>query len=253
MESLETLNDLRKAGFRLSIDDFGTGFSSLSYLKHLPIQKLKIDRSFIKDIVQNQKDASIVRAIISVANNLGIDVIAEGVETEEQADFLRRERCHNYQGFLCSPAIPIESLLTFLRQPGHAPNYQEPGRDEPTLLIIDDEPYVLKSLNRCLRNKGYRILTAGSAEEAFRLLAGTKVHIILSDQRMPVMSGTQFLKEVRKLYPDTIRMIISGYIDLSTVTEAINEGAVYKFLTKPWNDEALRDLVANAFTEVADH
>lgn len=253
MESLETLNDLRKAGFRLSIDDFGTGFSSLSYLKHLPIQKLKIDRSFIKDIVQNQKDASIVRAIISVANNLGIDVIAEGVETGEQADFLRRERCHNYQGFLCSPAIPIESLLTFLRQPGHAPNYQEPGRDEPTLLIIDDEPYVLKSLNRCLRNKGYRILTAGSAEEAFRLLAGTKVHIILSDQRMPVMSGTQFLKEVRKLYPDTIRMIISGYIDLSTVTEAINEGAVYKFLTKPWNDEALRDLVANAFTEVADH
>lgn len=78
LESLEALNDLRKAGFRLSIDDFGTGFSSLSYLKHLPIQKLKIDQSFIQDIIHNQNDASIVRAIISIARNLGIKVIAEG-------------------------------------------------------------------------------------------------------------------------------------------------------------------------------
>lgn len=252
LESLETLNDLRKAGFRLSIDDFGTGFSSLSYLKHLPIQKLKIDQSFIKDIIQNQNDASIVRAIISIARNLGIKVIAEGVETNEQAVFLRREHCDDFQGFLRSPAIPLEALLLFLRQPDRVINYLEAGHDEPTLLIVDDEPYVLKSLNRCLRSQGYRILTANSAEEAFKLLAVTRVHVILSDQRMPVMSGTEFLKQVRKLYPSTIRMVISGYTDLKTVTEAINEGAIYKFLTKPWDDEELQNLMASAFADIAE-
>ncbi|WP_037339594.1 EAL domain-containing protein [Saccharospirillum impatiens] len=252
LASLETLNDLRNAGFRLSIDDFGTGFSSLNYLKHLPIQKLKIDQSFVNEIIHNQNDASIVRAIISIARNLGIDVIAEGVETEEQAAFLRREHCHNIQGFLYSPAIPIEPLLAFLRKPAPVQRFEEPGQEEPTLLIVDDEPYVLKSLNRCLRNQGYRILTAESAEEAFRLLASHPVHVILSDQRMPVMSGTEFLKQVRKLYPGTIRMIISGYTDLKTVTEAINEGAIYKFLTKPWDDEALRVMVSHAFNEAED-
>lgn len=252
LESLDILNDLRKAGFRLSIDDFGTGFSSLSYLKHLPIQKLKIDQSFIKDIIQNQNDAAIVRAIISIARNLGIKVIAEGVETDEQAAFLRREHCDDFQGFLRSPAIPIEPLLNFLRQPDQAIDYQQIGQDEPTLLIVDDEPYVLKSLIRCLRSQGYRILTADSAEAAFKLLAVSRVHVILSDQRMPGMSGTEFLKQVRKLYPNTIRMIISGYTDLKTVTEAINEGAIYKFLTKPWDDEALRSLVANAFSEITE-
>ncbi|CAN0437783.1 unnamed protein product, partial [Laminaria digitata] len=151
-----------------------------------------------------------------------------------------------------SPAIPLEALLHFLRQPDRAIEYREAGQDEPTLLIVDDEPYVLKSLNRCLRGQGFRILTAESAEDAFKLLAVSKVHVILSDQRMPVMSGTEFLKQVRKLYPDTIRMIISGYTDLKTVTEAINEGAIYKFLTKPWDDDALRALVANAFAEIAE-
>jgi response regulator RpfG family c-di-GMP phosphodiesterase len=140
-----------------------------------------------------------------------------------------------------------------MRKPGVLPDSQDVNEDEPTLLIVDDEPYVLTSLNRTLRNQGYRILTAGSAEEAFRLLAGTRVQVILSDQRMPVMSGTEFLKQVRTLYPETIRMVISGYTDLKTVTNAINEGAIYKFLTKPWDDEQLRDLIGQAFAEVTGH
>ncbi|MGY8776406.1 MAG: response regulator, partial [Spongiibacter sp.] len=101
----------------------------------------------------------------------------------EQAMFLRRENCDDFQGYLRSPAIPLEALLYYLRQPDRAVNYQEAGQEEPTLLIVDDEPYVLKSLNRCLRAQGYRILTANSAEEAFKLLAVTQVHVILSDQR----------------------------------------------------------------------
>jgi diguanylate cyclase (GGDEF)-like protein/PAS domain S-box-containing protein len=253
LDALQVLNELRAAGFLLSIDDFGTGFSSLNYLKHLPIQKLKIDQSFIREIIHDQSDASIVRAIISIARNLGIKVIAEGVETQEQASFLRREHCDDYQGFLRSPAVAISEVLEFMRKPGVLPDSQDVNEDEPTLLIVDDEPYVLTSLNRTLRNQGYRILTAGSAEEAFRLLAGTRVQVILSDQRMPVMSGTEFLKQVRTLYPETIRMVISGYTDLKTVTNAINEGAIYKFLTKPWDDEQLRDLIGQAFAEVTGH
>ena len=79
------------------------------------------------------------------------------------------------------------------------------------------------------------------------MLAENEVQVVLSDQRMPAMSGTDFLSEVKSLYPDTVRLVLSGYTDLAAVTEAINRGAIYRFLTKPWVDEQLRDHVREAF------
>jgi DNA-binding NtrC family response regulator len=83
--------------------------------------------------------------------------------------------------------------------------------------------------------------------EAFDLLASRRVQVIVSDQRMADMNGTEFLTRVRDLYPDTIRMVLSGYTDLATITEAINRGAIYRFLTKPWNDDELREHIRDAF------
>ena len=106
---------------------------------------------------------------------------------------------------------------------------------------------MLRSLVRLFRRDGYQILTANSVREAFDLLAANRVQVIVSDQRMPDMSGTEFLGRVRDLYPDTVRMVLSGYTDLATITEAVNQGAIYRFLTKPWNDDELREHIQAAF------
>lgn len=116
-----------------------------------------------------------------------------------------------------------------------------------TILLVDDDENISASLTRLLRRDGYQILRANSGQEGFALLAQHKVGVIISDQRMPGMTGTEFLSKVREQYPDTVRIVLSGYTELNSVTEAINRGAVYKFLTKPWEDDLLRAHVEEAF------
>ena len=114
--SIDILRRLSGLGVRISVDDFGTGYSSLSYLRRLPLDKLKIDHSFIQEVITSRDDAQIVRAIVSLAHSLHLKVIAEGVETEEQLDFLRRLGCDQYQGYLCSPPVPADAFARRLRE-----------------------------------------------------------------------------------------------------------------------------------------
>jgi FixJ family two-component response regulator len=118
---------------------------------------------------------------------------------------------------------------------------------ERTLLLVDDEENVTSALVRLLRRDGYRILKAASGEEGLAMLAENQIGVIISDQRMPGMSGVEFLSEVKTRYPETVRIVLSGYTELNSVTEAINRGAIYKFLTKPWEDDLLRAHVLEAF------
>ena len=110
----ELLNAVRALGVHLSVDDFGTHYSSLSYLKRLPIHYLKIDRSFVNDIPADEDDVTIVRAVIQLAHNLDMKVVAEGVENEAQLEFLRAEGCDEIQGYLVSRPVPAEQLAELL-------------------------------------------------------------------------------------------------------------------------------------------
>ncbi|QLC72184.1 EAL domain-containing protein [Pseudomonas sp. LPB0260] len=245
------LHALKDLGVSLAIDDFGTGFSSLNYLKRLPIDKIKIDRSFVQEVISDSTDAAISLGIISMAHHLKLKVVAEGVETEPQYAFLKKNHCNEFQGFYFAKPMPLPLLEEFLRAqrdgvPGRLPLAAEDS-NEQTLLLLDDEENILRALTRVLRRDGYRILTANRAQDAFALLAKHEVQVILSDQRMPEMNGTEFLSRVKDLYPHTIRIVLSGYTDLKSVTDAINQGAIYKFLTKPWDDEQLRATVTQAF------
>ena len=113
-ESARTLESLSAMGVHISIDDFGTGYSSLSYLRRFPLDKLKIDRSFIRDLLVSADDACIVRAIISLAHSLRLRVVAEGVETHQQLEFLRELGCDQYQGYYCSPAVPADQFVALV-------------------------------------------------------------------------------------------------------------------------------------------
>jgi diguanylate cyclase (GGDEF)-like protein/PAS domain S-box-containing protein len=110
------MTQLRAHGVSFSMDDFGTGYSSLSQLKRLPLDQLKIDQSFIRDVLNDVTDASIVRTIIALSRTLNLSVIAEGVETQGQRDFLEKEGCYAYQGYLYSPALPAPKFRTFVEQ-----------------------------------------------------------------------------------------------------------------------------------------
>jgi len=114
--AIRLLEDLKRVGVTVSLDDFGTGFSSLSYLKRFPVDVLKIDQSFVRDIALDPDDAAIVGAIISIAGNLDLGVIAEGVETEPQRAFLQARGCPEMQGFLIAPAVPSATFVEMLRK-----------------------------------------------------------------------------------------------------------------------------------------
>jgi len=139
-QSIEILRQLSALGVRISVDDFGTGYSSLSYLRRLPLDKLKIDRAFIRDVVANRDDAAIVRAIVSLAHNLRLKVIAEGVETPDQLDFLRELGCDQYQGFHYSVPVPNSVFVEMLRE------HQTRSPTSPAVSLEDTW------LNRVLRN-----------------------------------------------------------------------------------------------------
>jgi response regulator RpfG family c-di-GMP phosphodiesterase len=116
----------------------------------------------------------------------------------------------------------------------------------PTLLFVDDEPNILRSLRRTFRGLEYEILLANSGAEGLAILAKSHVDLIVSDMRMPKMDGAQFLAKVYEKYPDTIRILLTGYADMQSTVDAVNKGGIHKYLNKPWDDTEIKETVSQA-------
>ncbi|RUO77017.1 EAL domain-containing protein [Idiomarina seosinensis] len=243
--AIEKLTELKAMGVRIALDDFGTGYSSLSYLKSLPVDVVKVDRSFINELVNHRHDAAITEAIISMAHHLRLKVIAEGVETSAQRDYLRRCGCDAMQGFLLARPMSKITLTEFLES-YKATIEQDDKELTPRILVVDDEDNVRKSLRRLLVRDGYQVLTANGAQEGFDILAQNRINVVISDHRMPNMTGVDFMTHTRSMYPDTARIVLTAYQDEEALSKAVNEGEVFRFLTKPWDDEKLRQVVREA-------
>ncbi len=116
----------------------------------------------------------------------------------------------------------------------------------PAVLFVDDEQSVLRSLNRMFRKEDYDVHLAESGDEALKIMEETPIDVVVSDQRMPKMTGIQLLQQVKERWPGAVRIILSGYTEINELLGAINEGEVYRFITKPWDDDAFKALVRNS-------
>jgi diguanylate cyclase (GGDEF)-like protein len=252
--AIHTLSILKDHGVQFAIDDFGTGYSSLSYLKRFPIDRLKIDKAFVQEINSDPGDAAIAAAVIAMAGSMNLGVVAEGVETGAQLNFLKRKHCGEVQGYYVSKPLSARDMEALLRQPPR-PDWGEEETQglRRTVLLVDDDASMLTFHKKLLVSEGYRILTATSARDGFDLLARHQVDIVVTDYVMPEMDGIEFLKRVKQLYPGIVRVMLSGASDMHSLIATVNEGYIYKFLEKPVSAHPFRQALRDAFLVQAQH
>lgn len=194
------LRSLRALGVRIAIDDFGTGHSSLAYLAKLPVDAIKIDRSFIITMLQNVDTMTLVSAIISLAHALKLKVVAEGVDAEDQAKVLRLLRCDEMQGYLYSKPLPAEKMIELLRQIPESPEPREQYTAKPRpakILVLDDDESMRELVRLHLGNAGYDVQLAEDAIVAGHLVLRDPPDLIIADVEMPYMDGFQFVEALK--------------------------------------------------------
>ncbi len=244
--TIATLQALKGLGVRLSVDDFGTGYSSLAYLRRFPIDTLKIDRAFVRDITTNPDDAAIALTIIRMAHTLKLDVVAEGVETAAQLAYLRRQHCDQVQGYYFSRPLPIAALDALRLAGTHLEVEAEPMQRE-TVLLFGTEPVGLLAIQELLVGDGYLVLRAFDVPEALELLALHVVQVVVCQAPARNNGGEALIDLVKELHPHALRFVVAGSSDIQALTRAINCSAIHRYYTDPWDLSVLRTDVRDAF------
>lgn len=198
--NIDKLRKLRSCGIGIAIDDFGTGYSSLAYLAKLPVDTLKIDRSFIITMLQNVDTMTLVSTMISLGHALKLKVVAEGVDSEEQAKLLRLVRCDEMQGYLYSKPLPGEELIELLQKVTQGPQAMGQNTEavrRPRILVVDDDESMRELVGLHLGNAGYDVVLAEDAIDAGHLVLRRPPDLIIADVEMPYMDGFQFVEALK--------------------------------------------------------
>lgn len=277
-DSIAKMQSLKEMGVEFSLDDFGTGYSSFTYLKRLPLTEIKIDRSFVRDIVSDANDEVIVQTIIALGNSLGLTVIAEGIENSKQVEILRKHGCRQFQGFFIGcpqSAVEIESLLKestlanndgletsasadntgSTRDSNTADVNSQPADKSPPkpqgdyrIVIIDDDPGTIRVLATILAGFGdIHATTQGS--EGFDLAKEVKPDLILLDIELGDINGIDLclkLKDDPELKEIPV-IFITSHTDITLEAIALSAGAM-DFIHKPLNSATARSRVENQLT-----
>jgi diguanylate cyclase (GGDEF)-like protein len=250
-QSIGIMQTFKDLGITLTIDDFGTGYSNLSYLKRFPVDKLKLDQSFVREITQSSEALAISQAILGVAHGLHLKVVAEGVETEAQLTLLARNRCDEVQGYYISRPLGGEQCAAFLREDRRLDleKIMQVGGNH-MVLIVDMEVEHSNQLAAELTQSGYRVLQASNAEAGFEMLAiNPGITVVISGQNIAGMRGLDFLGNVKQMYPDVVRVLASRYTEVNNLLDAMNRNIVFKFLQRPWEIEAVKSVMMECCIE----
>jgi len=237
---------LKEYGLPLVLLDFDVETASLKLFGYGVFDAVEVGLRGFGEV--SRYGSALLVATAGVAHAADMRVVARNVDDEARFDLARHGACDYVQGALLGPAVQSGGLVDYVREQQRLPRHVTEQQQAPrNLLLVDDEANIVSSLKRLLRRDSYTIHTAGSGQEGLDILAKHPIDVIVSDQRMPGMTGVEFLRQAKQLYPDTTRIVLSGYSELQSVVAAVNEGAVYKFLMKPWDDQQLREHILEAF------
>ncbi|HIJ37759.1 MAG TPA: EAL domain-containing protein [Rhodospirillaceae bacterium] len=239
-QAIRIFQELRELGLRVAIDDFGTGYSSLAYLRRLPIDVLKIDRSFVMEADRDEDDAEIVRTILSLGKTLKLELVAEGVETEAQASLLNEAGCDIFQGYLFSRPLPSETI-----EQSFAKDSKPMLRKITRAVIVEDSPQSRDLIQMAMDLFGVaETVDAEDGTQAIKALKGAPTDIVIMDWKMSGMDGLECTRQIRAgisgIDPKIPIILVTGVSDKGAEKEAYAAGVDF-FIKKPFSLKQLRD------------
>ena len=261
VQSSQTLARIKKLGVRVAVDDFGTGYSSLGYLNELPLDEVKIDRSFISRLLVDPQTSSIVRAAVDLSHALGLDAVAEGVEDQATLERLTLLGCDRAQGYFIARPMPADAVLPWLQRhvatptavpppvglmpaaplPSAIPTRQAPSGKPATVLVVDDEHSLRVATHRILSGQGLNVLHAATASEALRICTEQRgaIDLVVTDIFLTDWRGHELAGRLREMQPGAKFLFVSGDPRASDLVKDA------PFLAKPFSKQQLIDSVAS--------